>query len=302
MEKTYLLLDVGGTEIKAGMTDGQGNILGEIRHYPSRAKEEKEAILNHIADIVKALRQQAGEAPVGGIGMAFPGPFDYVRGVSLMRGLDKYDAIYGVSIEAEVKKRVSGLSGTGFCFLHDVEAFALGESRFGKASKADRLLCLCIGTGAGSAFVESKKILKEKRDGVPENGWLYNTPYRDSVIDDYLSVRGLLRLSRETAGMELDGRQLYGRCRNQDEKALLAYRRFGDDLKECLIPFLDGFRPDWVVLGGQISKSYCYFGEAFQKECEKRMITVCLEPDTSVRTMQGLFAAMEQRGDRNVKS
>lgn len=302
MEKAYLLLDVGGTEIKAGMADGQGEIHGGILHYPSRAKAGKEAILDHFSEIIKELKSLAGDTPVGGIGMAFPGPFDYEHGISLMQGLDKYDAIYGISIEDEVKKRVPGLLGTDFCFLHDVEAFALGESWFGEADKADKLLCICIGTGAGSAFAQSKKILKEKKDGVPENGWIYNTPYKDSVIDDYLSVRGLLRLSREITGKELDGRQLYERCRNQDEKALLAYRRFGDDLRECLLPFLDGFRPDCVVLGGQISKSYCYFGEAFKRECEKRMITVCLEPDTSARTMQGLFTAMEQRGDQYAKS
>lgn len=298
MEKTYLLLDVGGTEIKAGMTDGRGGLLGEILHYPSRAKEEKEVILDHISEIVKELKTLAGDTPVGGIGMAFPGPFDYTRGISLMKGLNKYDAIYGVSIEDEVKKRVPGLSKTVFCFLHDVEAFALGECWFGAAREADKLLCLCIGTGAGSAFIEKKKVLKEKKDGVPEHGWLYHTPYKDSIIDDYLSVRGLLRLSREIAGTELDGRQLYERCRNRDEKALFIYRLFGEELRECLLPFLDGFRPDCVVLGGQISKSFCYFGDAFRKECDKRMITVCLEPDTSARTMQGLFTAMKQRGDR----
>ncbi len=45
----------------------------------------------------------------------------------------------------------------------------------------------------------------------------------------------------------------------------------------------------------QISKSFPYFGEAFKKECEKRNTTVCLEPETSARAMQGLFVAMSIR-------
>lgn len=298
MEKTYLLLDAGGTETKAGMMDEHGVLQGGIHYYPSRSKEEKEVILNHFSERIKELKKMAGDITIGGVGMAFPGPFDYERGISLMRGVDKYDAIYGISIEDEMKKRISELADARFCFLHDVEAFALGESWFGEARDVSRLLCLCIGTGAGSAFVEHKKVRKELGDGVPCNGWIYDTPYKESIIDNYLSVRGLLRLSKEVTGMELDGRTLYEQCRKKDKKALLVYRRFGDDLKECMVPYLDGYQPDCFVLGGQISKSFCYFGESFLRECEKRMIKVCLEPDTSSRTMQGLYAAMEQRGDQ----
>ena len=37
--------------------------------------------------------------------MAFPGPFDYEQGISLMKGLNKYDQIYGMKIPQELRKR-----------------------------------------------------------------------------------------------------------------------------------------------------------------------------------------------------
>ena len=138
-----------------------------------------------------------------------------------MQGLDKYDSIYGISIEEEMKRRTDFIQDTNFCFLHDVEAFALGESWFGEGREAGRLLCLCIGTGTGSAFIENKRVIKEKTEGVPDHGWIYNLPYRDSIIDDYLSVRGLLKISREITGTGLNGKELYERCLEQEEKALL---------------------------------------------------------------------------------
>ncbi len=40
----------------------------------------------------------------------------------------------------------------------------------------DKILCVCIGTGAGSAFVENGKTVKTGK-GVPENGWIYQQPF-----------------------------------------------------------------------------------------------------------------------------
>ena len=89
----------------------------------------------------------------------------------------------------EIKVRVPKLKEAKFLFLHDIEAFALGESWYGTCCEAEKILCVCIGTGAGSAFVEHRKPVKTG-NGVPENGWIYQIPFRQGILDDYLSVRG----------------------------------------------------------------------------------------------------------------
>ncbi len=48
--------------------------------------------------------------------MAIPGPFDYENGISRMQGLNKYDAIYGIPLEREIKARVPELGSHDFCF------------------------------------------------------------------------------------------------------------------------------------------------------------------------------------------
>ena len=55
--------------------------------------------------------------------MAIPGPFDYQKGISRMQGLNKYDSIYGIPLEPEIKARVPELKEVQFLFLHDIEAF-----------------------------------------------------------------------------------------------------------------------------------------------------------------------------------
>lgn len=301
MEKSYILLDVGGTQVKGGIADSLGNIKGEILSIDAHSKENKEVIFNNFAVIIRQLLKRVAGSHVAGIGMAFPGPFDYKKGVSLMKGLDKYESIYGISIEEELKSRVVEIKEANFCFLHDVEAFAIGESYFGEIYNSIKVLCLCIGTGAGSAFIKNKRVIKKEELGVPMNGWLFDTPYKESIIDDYLSVRGLARISHKALGETLSGKELYNLCKQNDSRALKVYQEFGKDLRNSILPFLEKFQPDAVIIGGQISVSFIYFGQEFSTECDKRNINVYLEPETSVKAMQGLFIVMEQE-ERDVKS
>lgn len=191
-QKKYILLDVGGTEIKGSVSDGNG-VRMRIRKFPAQAQKSTEKILDNFAKICRELMREA-DGSVVGVGMAIPGPFDYENGISRMQGLNKYDAIYGIPLEREIKARVPELGSARFLFLHDIEAFALGESWYGNCRDADKILCVCIGTGAGSAFVENGKTVKTGK-GVPENGWIYQQPFGDSILDDYLSVRGLEQIS-----------------------------------------------------------------------------------------------------------
>lgn len=287
-EGAYLLLDVGGTQIKGCMLDKAGRKKGDICSYPAHSQENAETIMDHFTFILKDLMRQDSKAEISGIGMAFPGPFDYENGISRMRNLNKYDSIYGIALEPELKKRMPELEKARFCFLHDIEAFAIGESWFGQMRNEKKILCLCIGTGAGSAFLENRIPLKTG-PGVPENGWVYNLPYKDSIIDDYISVRGLARISEALLGQRKSGKELWELSQEKNEKAVEAFRIFGRELKECMAGVLEAFHPDAVILGGQISKSFPLFGKAFAQECKSRKIKLYIETETSEKAMQGLF-------------
>lgn len=299
MEKAYILLDVGGTQVKGGVADSLGNIEGEIISMDSLSRESKEVVFDNLSNMIKRLLKRTRGSQLIGVGMAFPGPFDYQKGISLMKGLNKYESIYGLSIEEEIKSRVVEIEDINFYFLHDVEAFAIGESRLAKLKDSKKILCLCIGTGTGTAFIENKKVMKEEKSGVPMNGWLYDFPYKESIIDDYLSARGLARISKKILGQALSGIELYELCKQNNPKALEVYKEFGNDLINCILPFLEDFKPDTVVFGGQISKSFTYFGQEFKAECDKRNINIYLEAETSVKAMEGLFYTIEEEG--NVK-
>lgn len=301
--KGYLMLDVGGTNIKAGVLSEDGGLWENgIVSFDAKSKGSKEEIFQNFAGILDALVEQLPEKEiqVEGIGMAFPGPFDYEQGISLMQGLDKYDAIYGVPIAEELRHYFPAvrhgallMEARRFLFLHDVEAFAVGESHYGSGKDCAKVMYLCIGTGAGSAFTRDREILKGEDGTVPENGWIFATPFLESTIDNHLSVRGLAALSKRAFGEAKSGKELYQLCKKQDQTALTVYREFGGWLTAAMLPFLHTFKPDGFVLGGQLSKSFCYYGEEFKVECEKRGIEIYLTQDTSRRALEGLYVRMK---------
>ncbi|MCR4960263.1 MAG: ROK family protein [Lachnospiraceae bacterium] len=287
----YLLLDVGGTNIKGSVFDLDDRKFSPIKEFPAEAKDSKDAIFDNFFNILTDLRENR---KIAGVGFGFPGPFDYERGISLMKNINKYDSIYGISFREELGKRDKDLLECKMLFLHDVEAFAIGCASYKNACHSGRAICVCIGTGAGSAFLKDGKVVKDQRENVPENGWIYNTPFNDSIIDDYISVRGLERISKAIVGEKLNGYELFKRCNVNDPFALEVYRIFGNMLFDALEPFIRDFCPDTLVFGGRISNSFSFFGKSVNDFCKEKNIKIILEEDTSIRAMQGLLAQLEQ--------
>ena len=51
-----------------------------------------------------------GVADMGWYG--HPGPFDYAQGICLMQNVAKYDALYGVNVQAELRRRLELPAGS----------------------------------------------------------------------------------------------------------------------------------------------------------------------------------------------
>lgn len=281
----YICLDVGGTEIKAACIDTVGVISGDVQHFPARSEEDAGSILEHFACIARKVWDS--EAGLPGIRMAFPGPFDYENGICLMQGLSKYDRLYQVSVRQGLSDLL-GVRQENIMFVNDAAAFALGEMGFGEAHGAVRTLFICIGTGCGSAFGVDGRLASDNIPGVPRNGYVYDVPFLEGCIDDYLSRRGLMALTQEDLGTALDGKALAQRVLQGDEAARQCFLIFGRRIREALSSFLDLFRPDVLCLGGQIMGSGAMFLTPVEAACQERGIRFYVTQDTSLRTLQGL--------------
>jgi glucokinase len=296
--KWILLLDVGGTGIKGGVSNlmENGNIR-RLKEYPAYADRNKEEIIQNFVYIFTDLvRQIEDDAKlIEAIGLAFPGDFDYKHGIPLITNLKKYDSIYGVNLKNEFREKIAGsvfkdsfMPGYTVFFIHDIAAFLLGKIDF-LDRKYKKIMACCIGTGAGSAFYANGNIVDHAYTGVPYKGWIYNTPFKEGIIDDYISVRGLMRISKKIIGTNMNGKELDNLARKGDARAARVFKRFGLLLSQCLEQFIVSFGPDCLVLGGQNAKSADLFLGPLQEVCTRYGTDIIIEKASSDLSMAGLL-------------
>ena len=288
MHEVYLCLDVGGTEIKAAPLDANGKMLSKIQYFPAMACADKKTLLEHFAHIFTSICP-ADKVPIE-IDLAFPGPFDYENGICLLQGLEKYDALYGCNLR-HAFAALSGLPQKRIQFINDAAAFALGELTFGSSRQAHKTLFTVIGTGCGSAFGVDGFLAAKGTLGVPPHGYFYNAPFMDSCVDDYISRRGLEKLTKDLLGTPLDGRALAARVAAGDTQAASCFLQFGVLLRDALSPQIEAFNPDMICLGGQVMRSAPLFLSPLEALCNEKNIKLSVTQDTSMRTMQGLTRA-----------
>lgn len=299
-KKCIIALDVGGSYIKSVVLNELCEIIhGTLEVFPSKAKESKEIILKHLMSIIKNQfkKVDAEHVKLKGIGFAFPGPFDYENGVSYIKGVDKFDHLFGVNLREELTKLLDddkllhSKKDDGFviAFDNDANLYAIGEYNSGKGKNYRKAFFLTIGTGAGSAFVENGELIKTG-EGIPENGWIYKEPFGDSIIDDYISKRGILKLA-EDFGVEVkDGevKTLAHIANENNAKAKEVFTQFGQNIGNALNPFVESFKPEAIILGGQISKSIHLFEDGIFQTLKNQEIVIEVSENTSISTFKGI--------------
>lgn len=197
-EPAVLCLDVGGSSVKSGVVLAGGELIAGPFRKELDSAGPAGPIVASLASSLEGLLPAAAGHDVRGVGVSMPGPTDYARGVPLMRGLGKFESVYGLDLAAEVGRRAPSLAGRPWRWLNDARAFALGELRFGAARGAPKAMFLTLGTGCGSAFAVDGRLVTSG-PGVPEGGFVYVMRHGESTLDELLSARGVLRLWREVA-------------------------------------------------------------------------------------------------------
>lgn len=306
MNEYIIAFDVGGIFIKSAVLNGEGEMLPDsFAIIPSKSNESKEEIIEHLFLNIKyqSNRILDKNIKIRGVGFAFPGPFDYEKGISYIKGVDKFDQLYGINLREELmdkmKKDPSFHSKTSEDFLilfdNDANLFALGEQLVGKGQNFNKVIYMTIGAGTGSAFMEKGQLIKNQ-DNVPKDGWIYKEPFGDSIVNDYISRKGILRLAEEM-DVVLEDEQvitLAEMAKNNDEKAKKIFHAFGNYIGQALNPYIKSFSPEAIILGGQIAKSKPYFIGGIYETISNKTVIIEHSENTSLSTFAGVVNLMRQ--------
>jgi glucokinase len=263
-------VDIGGSHISCAAVDLKSfKILNETR--TEKAVDNKAEANKIVGDWVQALYDVIKKIPensLKGIGFGMPGPFDYVKGISYIKGVAKYEHLYGCNVKNAITDNLKLSDSFPVRFMNDVSTFAVGEALVGKASQAERSMSITLGTGFGSAFIANRIPIVDGPE-VPKLGCVYHLPYGDNIADDYFSTRWFIGRYKKLTGKELSGVKEFAELAETDNAVKDLFKEFGTNLGIFLAPWLKRFKAEIVVVGGNISHSYNLFGGIFENSLKK---------------------------------
>lgn len=162
MNNRIVGVDLGGTQIRALLTDADGNKLVRVQRL-TQAEKGPEAVIDRILKTIEDVLAKADQE-VAGIGMGAPGPVDPSTGTLYdPPNLPGWEAI---SLTDRVEDEFDLPAFIG----NDANVAALGEHRFGAGQGVDNLLYVTVSTGIGGGIISGGRLLVGARGFAGEVG------------------------------------------------------------------------------------------------------------------------------------
>ena len=230
------------------------------------SSESKNSILESWVKAILKSVQNNKLKTLAGIGFAMPGPFDYLNGIAWFdKNVNKFQKLYGVDVKTELLQRLDLPDDFPIRFLNDASSFAVGEANVEPASKFNQIIALTIGTGFGTTFIKNGLPVAGV-DGIPEDGFLYHVPFQKSIADEYFSTRWFLNEYKRQTGKEITGVLELSKLAKKEPKTKELFSAFGKNLGGFLVPWIQKFNANCIVLGGNISKSLPLFEKEMKNQ------------------------------------
>lgn len=257
-------VDIGARHVSCDALDLERGemIAGSDSRLSLDSFADGETILDTWTRALASTLSRIDRDRLAGIGFAMPGPFDYRNGISRME--HKYPRLFGCDISKELRERIDLDPDASVRFINDATAFAVGEAWLGKGSCCRKVLAITLGTGLGSAFIDDG-IPVVSGEHVPEEGCLWNLPFRYGNADQFFTTRWFVKAHADRLGGDVSGAREVAELAESGEAAALAiFERFGENLGGFLAPWLRKFDTEVLVMGGRITRAYRFFGPSLE--------------------------------------
>lgn len=260
-------VDVGGTTVKLGLFDREGNVLDKWE-IPTVTDNNGESIL---PDVAKSILEKMKEKDIHkndleGIGIGVPGAVNAegtLTGRSANIGWEPFN----------IPKALSAYINVPVKAANDANAAAFGELWRGSGMGCDNMVAVTLGTGVGGGIVANGMLL----DGfVGAGGEIGHVHLEDNeteecgcgnkgCMEQYASATGIVRLARRRLAEddkpsilregELSAKTVFDAVKAGDEVAIEVAKRFGAYLGKGLAAVANVVNPEVFVIGGGVSKA-----------------------------------------------
>lgn len=241
MEKRYLCLDTGGTSVKYGVCDENGQML-------SSGKEPVGKTLEEFLDQVQGLYEKY--SPVDGIACSFPGEVHSEEGV--IRGISAVEHLHNCPLQQMISQRCGSKKVS---MVNDANAAALGEAWQGVGKEYENIAFVIVGSGVGGAVIEKGELYPGTTMNKAEIGNFPMGGMRDGALLCWsnFTLEKEARKYSENHPKEVDGKELMELAEKGDEDAVACVKEFLHYMAIGCVNVQFAYDPEIIAIGGGIS-------------------------------------------------
>lgn len=261
--KKYVSIDIGGTAIKYGVINSEGQIV-EKEQMPTEAWRGGPEILNKVIGIVETYKKIY---TVSGICISTAGMVDVEKG----------EIFYAAPL-------IPNYAGTKFkqvleekfqipCEVeNDVNCAGLAESVSGVAKQSKVTLCLTVGTGIGGCIIIQGKIFRGYSNSACEVG------YMNMGDSDFQTLGAASILTKKVAERKKEpqerwnGYRIFEHSKKGDAVCCQAIDEMVDILGKGIANICYVLNPEIIVLGGGIMAQQEFLKEKIEQSVKRYLV------------------------------
>lgn len=264
----YIGIDLGGTNIAAGVVDENGNILYKAS-IPTIKERDWREIARDMAAVSLKVVEESGHSlsDIKAIGIGCPGSVDKESGVVVY---SNNIVMENAPMAEEIRKYID----LPVYLENDANAAALGEYAV-HGDGADSFVFITLGTGVGGGIILGGKVWSGFNGAGAEIGHqslVFGgekcTCGRRGCLEAYASVTALIRQTREAMEAHpeslmnewaekrgrVTGRTAFECAKEGDSAAIAVRDRYIEYVAEGICSIVNVLQPRVVAIGGGISR------------------------------------------------
>lgn len=280
----FLVMDVGGTNVIAGLVNDEGQVMARRRFLTKSHRPAQEVM----ADMAANLRQLAAESPDGAkpeaLAVGLPGWIDHERGF----------LIKAPNMPGWVDLPIAEILGQALqlpvMIQNDTNLYALGEWLHGAGQGLKNVIVVTLGTGVGGGLILDGQLWNGSFASAVEIGHMPVSPDgaicgcgRRGCLETVASATGMSRLGRQWLAQGLptayNGRPedltsliMFNLAQQGDPMALDVFRQAGEALGLVLSSVFNLLGLEGAVLGGGGAGAYEFIRPSLNKVLAHQLI------------------------------
>ncbi len=263
----YCGIDLGGTNIKAGIVDGEGKLLNKLS-IKTNAERSMEEIIHDMGQLaVDAIKDAGLEIKdIEAIGIGSPGTPDNDEGLLVYSSNLPFN-------KAPMRKLIREVVDLPVYIDNDANCAAMAEAVAGAGKGAKDSVTITLGTGVGAGVIVNGRIFSGFNQAGSEfghtvlvSGGVQCGCGRKGCFEQYASATALARMTREAAEANPDSllnkvKDEFGEwnaqiafvaMREGDEVASKVVDQYTDYLSDGLANAINAFMPEVLIVGGGV--------------------------------------------------